>query len=207
MTSLKTEYPRCASSFASGPAALNTPTATAIVTIEIKIHVRIVMLLSNAVSLGKLLPSHYVVRTNCKKTRRTANAKPPAVSLCLLLPFAAIVQFLGTSSSLHTRRLMRRMLRSALFVAAMVILMPAAPAHAQTGTITGTVTDPAGGVLPGVLITITNVDTNSERLFVTDERGDYTVPFLTAGIYRVEAALRRFRTEVADKIDLSVDDY
>src|SRR6185295_9256692 len=87
-----------------------------------------------------------------------------------------------------------------------VILGTAVPILAQTGTLTGTVTDPGGGILPGALITITNVDTNSERTFTTDDRGVYVVPLLPAGTYRVEAALAGFRRGVAENIELSVDD-
>src|SRR4029453_18841307 len=77
---------------------------------------------------------------------------------------------------------------------------------AQTGTITGTVTDPGGALLPGALITITNVDNNFERTFITDEHGDYTFSLLPAGMYKLEVALLGFRTDVAENIFLSVDD-
>src|SRR6266699_1510646 len=102
---------------------------------------------------------------------------------------------------------MLRMLRTWVVLAAMTILRPLLPAHAQTGTITGTVTDPTGGVLPGVLIRSTNIDTNFERTFTTDEHGSYTVTLLPAGRYNVAAALTGFRTGVAGSIDVRVDDY
>jgi hypothetical protein len=87
-----------------------------------------------------------------------------------------------------------------------VILATTGLVHGQSATITGTITDPGGGVLPNVLITITNVDTNFERTFTSDERGNYTVPLLAAGVYRIEAGLPGFRTGVAENIFLSVDD-
>jgi len=77
---------------------------------------------------------------------------------------------------------------------------------AQTGTITGTVTEPGGALLPGALVTITNVDNNFERTFITDDHGDYTLSLLPAGMYRLEVALLGFRTDVAENIFLSVDD-
>src|SRR6516162_1283828 len=79
-------------------------------------------------------------------------------------------------------------------------------AYGQTASLTGTVTDPAGALLPGTLITITQVQTNASRTFVTDERGDYRVPLLPPGRYRVEAALPGFKTVVRENIVLSVDD-
>ena len=50
-----------------------------------------------------------------------------------------------------------------------------APAFAQSqganGAIEGTVSDSSGGVLPGVTVTITNVDTGAERSVTTNEKG------------------------------------
>src|SRR5207244_8971436 len=86
------------------------------------------------------------------------------------------------------------------------ILAFATRAYAQTASLTGTVTDPAVVILPGVSITITQLETNAARMFVTDEHGDYRVPLLPPGRYRVEAALAGFKTGVRDNIVLSVDD-
>src|SRR5689334_12805647 len=80
------------------------------------------------------------------------------------------------------------------------------PAFAQTGTIIGTTTDRGGAVLPGTQITITDVDTNFERTFVTDDHGEYTFSLLPVGSYRIEATLPGFRTSVAENVLLSVDD-
>jgi len=87
-----------------------------------------------------------------------------------------------------------------------VLVTAAGPVFGQSGAITGAVTDPGGAVLPGVLITITNVDTNFERTFTTGPSGDYTLPLLPPGLYRIEAALLGFRTGVAENVLLSVDD-
>ena len=78
--------------------------------------------------------------------------------------------------------------------------------YGQTASITGTVTDPAGAVLPGVTITITEVQTNASRTFITDDRGDYRVSLLLPGRYRVEAAAAGFKTAIRENIVLSVDD-
>jgi hypothetical protein len=66
-------------------------------------------------------------------------------------------------------------------------------AQVTTGTILGTVKDSSGGVLPGVTITATNVDTNVARSAVTNERGEYSVQFLPVGTYRLEAGLQGFK--------------
>jgi Carboxypeptidase regulatory-like domain len=89
-----------------------------------------------------------------------------------------------------------------------IMMMPLLASHAlaQSGTISGTVTDAGGAVLTGASITITNVDNNFERSFTTDEHGDYSVPLLPPGTYRIEVTLPGFRTEVAENIILNVDD-
>ena len=70
------------------------------------------------------------------------------------------------------------------------------PAHGQavTGTILGTVTDNSGAVMPGVTITVTNVDTGRSRVYVTDGNGEYTAPSLPTGTYTVGAELTGFKT-------------
>src|SRR6058998_1198138 len=70
----------------------------------------------------------------------------------------------------------------------------AGPALAQStfATLTGTVTDSSGAVLPGVTITITNTRTQSERTAISDNAGNYLVPNLDAGDYRIVANLTGF---------------
>jgi carboxypeptidase family protein/TonB-dependent receptor-like protein len=79
---------------------------------------------------------------------------------------------------------------------AMLVLAPAA-ARAQSqaidGTIEGIVTDSTGAVLPGVTVTVRNLDTGAERAVVTNERGLYRAPLLPLGPYRVSAELPGFK--------------
>ena len=83
------------------------------------------------------------------------------------------------------------------------LLWPGRGAVAQTvtGTIQGTVTDTSGGVLPGVTVTITHVDTGAERAVVTNEAGLYSAPFLQIGRYTVKAALTGFGTVTREGIE------
>jgi hypothetical protein len=88
------------------------------------------------------------------------------------------------------------------------LLALAAPALAQSqaanGAIEGTVSDSSGGVLPGVTVTITNVNTGLERSVVTNDKGLYRAPLLTLGTYRVVAELPGFKRFEQDGIQLSV---
>ncbi len=79
--------------------------------------------------------------------------------------------------------------------------------HAQntTATLSGVATDPSGGTLPGVVIKATNLSTNTSREATTDSAGNYSLPFLTAGDYKVTARHEGFSTQQVDTIALQVD--
>ncbi len=81
--------------------------------------------------------------------------------------------------------------------ALLIGLALATPAGAQStainGTIEGTVNDDQGGVLPGVLVTVTNLDTGDTRTVITNESGLYRAPLLPLGTYRVSAELQGFK--------------
>jgi hypothetical protein len=100
---------------------------------------------------------------------------------------------------------MRKTIRWLIF-AAIVAAGSVTHTFAQTGTIVGTVTDSTGAVVPSASITVTNADTNFERTDTTDDRGDYTVPLLPTGTYRVEIVAAGFRTEAAENIEVTADD-
>ncbi|HEV3486884.1 MAG TPA: TonB-dependent receptor, partial [Vicinamibacterales bacterium] len=82
-------------------------------------------------------------------------------------------------------------------------LTPAA-AQVTTGSIVGTVRDASGGVLPGVSVTATNVDTNFSRSEVTNARGEYSVQYLPPGTYRVEVELSGFKRYVQTGVQIEL---
>jgi hypothetical protein len=68
---------------------------------------------------------------------------------------------------------------------------------AQTGAntgLTGRVTDTTGAAAPGVTVTVSNVDTGSQRVVTTNMSGDWQARFLPVGRYRVTFELSGFRT-------------
>src|SRR3989442_9149525 len=77
-------------------------------------------------------------------------------------------------------------------------------AQVTTGTISGVVQDSSGAVIPGVSVTVKNVETGIARTATTDEGGRYTVPDLSLGNYEVDAQLPGFQTEVRSGITLTV---
>jgi hypothetical protein len=73
-----------------------------------------------------------------------------------------------------------------------------------TGEFTGTVTDPTGGVIPGVKVIATRVETGVSQSTVTSGAGTYTIPQLIVGTYIVTAQAQGFKTGTVQGITLSV---
>ena len=89
-----------------------------------------------------------------------------------------------------------------------MLLMPlAAPGYSQetTGTILGALVDQTGGVLPGVKVVITSVDTGQTREVVTNNVGQYTAS-LPVGNYEISFLLPNFQPFTARGISLHVND-
>src|SRR4029079_10969729 len=84
------------------------------------------------------------------------------------------------------------------------VLLTALPAAAQfdRGAISGTVKDAQGGVVPGVTVSVTNVDTQLTRTTVTDSSGYFTIPNLPNGKYDVSAELQGFKKALRQNVTL-----
>ena len=72
------------------------------------------------------------------------------------------------------------------------------------GTLNGTVLDPAGAVVPGAAVVITNTATGVETKTTTTGSGAYTVPYLTAGTYSIRVTAPGFRTAEDTNVILRV---
>jgi hypothetical protein len=100
-----------------------------------------------------------------------------------------------------------RSYRSLLATALLVVALAAPSALAQTaGTanIEGIVSDATGAVLPGVTVTVRNMDTNATRELVTDDGGRYRASALQPGRYEVNATLAGFSMTPLSGITASV---
>jgi outer membrane receptor protein involved in Fe transport len=81
----------------------------------------------------------------------------------------------------------------------------AARASAQTAaTISGTVEDSGRSVLPGVTVTVRNVETSLVRTVATGPEGRYVIPGLPPGAYDLRAELASFRPHVRAGLRLTV---
>jgi hypothetical protein len=100
----------------------------------------------------------------------------------------------------------RRIARILSCVGALVLLLAAfaLPTSAQTnkGTITGTVTDQNGGTVAGATVTVINVETNSEKSTTSGDDGNYEVPLLDPGNYRVTVSAPNFKKTIQENVVL-----
>src|SRR5256712_12786950 len=93
-----------------------------------------------------------------------------------------------------------------LFLALFMVVMVCSNRRAQaTAQISGSVQDQSGAVLPGVEDTATQTETGVRRTTVTNETGNYVLPNLPLGSYRLETALPGFLTFVQTGIVLQVN--
>jgi hypothetical protein len=73
-------------------------------------------------------------------------------------------------------------------------------AQSDLATIRGTAADPSGAVTPKVAIQLTNVETNTMRVAETNDDGDFEIPYLSPGTYRLTATATGFKSFVASNI-------
>lgn len=98
------------------------------------------------------------------------------------------------------------MVKKIVFPLSMLTLLFAAVAFAQTtASIKGTVTDPSGAAVAGAKVTASNVAQGIERTTTTGASGDYEVPALPPGIYRVKIEQTGFQAEQATNVDVEVN--
>ena len=77
-------------------------------------------------------------------------------------------------------------------------------AQQDRATITGTVTDPPGSVIPNVKITVLQVETGTVFNSQTNAGGQYRVPNLPIGTYRVTFESQGFKSVARENLQLSV---
>ncbi len=75
--------------------------------------------------------------------------------------------------------------RISAVLVALVLVTGAVAAQERFGTLQGKVTDPQGSAVPGVTVTVTEIQTGASRVFVSDTNGQYLAADLTPGRYNV----------------------
>ncbi len=72
-----------------------------------------------------------------------------------------------------------------------------------TALISGMVQDPVSAAVPGAQVILVNVDTGQTVQTVTNERGEYSLPSIPAGSYKVTFSKAGFRSEVKENVIVS----
>jgi len=68
------------------------------------------------------------------------------------------------------------------------------------GVIQGVITDPTGGSIAGAKITATQIETNLTTTSASTDTGNYTLPALTIGRYRIAVEAQGFKRAVKDEV-------
>jgi len=93
----------------------------------------------------------------------------------------------------------------AVFIAVLLAVVPAF-AQYDTGSIVGTVLDQQGAALAKASVKVTNVGTSRVWSAITNDQGEYAVPGLPQGTYRVEATQAGFASGIVSEIVLYATD-
>src|SRR3979490_1169814 len=94
----------------------------------------------------------------------------------------------------------RRLIRLLVVMA----IVGAGPRLATAQSLAGTVRDTSGAVLPGVTIEVSSPALITKvRAGVTDETGQYRIPDLPPGTYKVSFTLPSFATVVREGVELT----
>lgn len=92
------------------------------------------------------------------------------------------------------------------FALAFLLSLTAAFGQIGTSTITGRVTDTTGAVIPGVGVTVVQVQTNFTFTATTNNEGLYRVQSLQPGLYRITLEAQGFRRMVRENVELRTGD-
>src|SRR5690242_3214511 len=80
---------------------------------------------------------------------------------------------------------MNRKLTKSIFCLIPLLCAAAAFGQESRGAISGRVADPTGAVVPGATVQAVNVDTNVVLQTTSNESGNYQIPFVVPGNYKV----------------------
>ena len=84
----------------------------------------------------------------------------------------------------------------------LVLAFPCAQAQLNRGTITGIVTDPSGAAVAEAKVTVVHLETNIRSSTNATESGNYTLPALPIGQYRLDIEAPGFKRAVRDNVSL-----
>ena len=106
---------------------------------------------------------------------------------------------------LHNRNLRGVLCSITLYASCCALLLPSASGQVTSGSIYGTVTDQTSAVIPGAVVTATNLSTSAARTTRTDTSGDYSFPVLDPGDYNVAVQMTGFQSQTQANLRLDTN--
>jgi hypothetical protein len=94
-----------------------------------------------------------------------------------------------------------------LSLVAVLCLAGASFGQMNTADIAGTVTDPTGGIVRGATVTALQVATQQKHTTVTGDAGQYSLPQLPLGEYKIIVDASGFKQAVQENVTLHVEDH
>src|SRR5438105_5681367 len=89
-------------------------------------------------------------------------------------------------------------------VALVLIFSWAARAQVNTATLLGSIKDSSGAAVPNATIVAGNLETGQERTVISDATGNYAIPNLQVGHYKLSVTAPGFKTTIVSDIELQV---
>src|SRR5215475_11203512 len=99
----------------------------------------------------------------------------------------------------------RRLLTGFAIALSTVAIISPAWGQGFTASVLGRVTDTSGAIVPQATVTAERIETGQKTTSRADEAGNYTLPKLAPGNYRITAELAGFKRIVREPITLEVD--
>src|SRR5581483_11063769 len=91
-----------------------------------------------------------------------------------------------------------------LTLATLLLFSVSVCAQTTAGRILGTLTDQSGAALNGATITVTDIQRGTSRMATTDDTGNYAVPDLQPGTYKVHVEAKGFKSSERPSVPIEV---
>ena len=104
---------------------------------------------------------------------------------------------------MRTKNDIRQKLLIAVVLLPLLILSTQAFGQSTRGSLSGTVQDASQAVLPGAVVSATNVDTGIKSTATTNSAGIYNIAGLQPGTYKVTAEMSGFQAGTKTDVKLS----
>jgi hypothetical protein len=94
--------------------------------------------------------------------------------------------------------------RAVSLVLALILISLPALAQSTSGRVLGSITDPSGASVAGATVVVTDAERGSSRTLTTDASGDYVVPDLMPGTYKIHVEARGFKSLERPNVTIEV---